>query len=135
MALAELLVVDDSDPDLLYTRIILESARTAERVLTFGTAQEALAYLQRPEGHHVDMVLLDINMPEMNGFEFLEAYQRLAQEQKAQAVVVMLTSSPDPSDRARAASYPCVRGYVVKPIDTAAARDLPALVRQATGER
>jgi CheY-like chemotaxis protein len=128
MTLAQVLVVDDSDPDLLYTRIVIESVRLADQVLPFGTGQEALAYLRRPEGHRADLVLLDINMPEMNGFEFLDAYQQLAERQQARAVVVMLTSSPDPTDRARAATYPCVRGYIVKPIDVAAARALLALV-------
>jgi CheY-like chemotaxis protein len=133
MKLKEVLVLDDSDADLLFARIILEAVQVAERVSTFGTGPEVLAYLQRPEGHEVDVILLDINMPEMDGFEFLDAYQRLHREQQARAVVVMLSNSPDPDDRRRAQSFECVKGYVVKPIDAAAARDLAALIDRHMG--
>ena len=128
MKLREILVVDDSDPDLLYARIVLQSAKVADHVLPFETAIDALAYLQRPEGHRADVILLDINMPEMNGFEFLEAYQQLHEAHQARAVVVMLTSSPDPDDRARALAFGCVKGYVVKPLDVASAKGLTELL-------
>jgi CheY-like chemotaxis protein len=128
MMLKQLLIVDDSDPDLLYTKIVLEAAAVAERVLPFETALEALEYLCRPDGHDADVILLDINMPEMNGFEFLDRYERLHAEHQAHAVVVMLTSSPDPNDRARAMAYSSVKGYVVKPIDLDDARGLASLV-------
>jgi CheY-like chemotaxis protein len=135
MTLKEVLLVDDSEPDLLYTRIIVEAAAIADQVLTFDTAAEALDFLQRPEGHDADVILLDINMPEMNGFEFLEAYEKLHASQQAHAVVVMLTSSPDPQDRARALGYACVKGYVVKPIDQEAARGLAELVQGIDSQR
>jgi CheY-like chemotaxis protein len=129
MKLNEVIVIDDSDPDLLYTKIILEAAAIAHNVRTFETAIDALAYLKRPEGHQVDAILLDINMPEMSGFEFLDAYSGLMTSQQAKAVVVMLTSSPHPADRARALAYDCVKGYVVKPIDVPGAQGVLALVQ------
>lgn len=134
MKLNEVLVIDDSDPDLLYTKIILEAAAIAHGVRTFETAIDALAYLKRPEGHHADVILLDINMPEMSGFEFLDAYEELHASQRATAVVVMLTSSPHPADRARALAYGCVKGYVVKPIDVPSAQGLVALVESLSGQ-
>jgi CheY-like chemotaxis protein len=131
MQLHEVMLIDDSDADLLYTRVIVEGSGVADQVVEFGLAAEALEFLRRPEGHGVDVILLDINMPEMNGFEFLDAYERLHASQQAHAVVVMLTSSPDPGDRARALAYACVRDYVVKPINLKAAQGLAEVVKRA----
>jgi CheY-like chemotaxis protein len=128
------LVVDDNDADLLYVRIVLEAAGIADRVLCFGTAQEALAHLAGAEGADADLVLLDLNMPEMDGFGFLRAYGPMLDAGPAHAGVVVLTSSPDPADRRRALAHGCVRGYLVKPIDTAAALGLVRLL-QVDGPR
>ena len=129
--LNKVMVIDDSDADLLYTSIILERSGSAEQVLPFGSAADALAFLDTPEGATVDVILLDINMPEMNGFAFLEAYERACSSRERHPVVVMLTSSPDPTDRARALSFSSVRSYVVKPIDKLSAQGLAAVVEQA----
>jgi CheY-like chemotaxis protein len=118
------MLIDDSEFDLLYGRLMIERSGIAQELLTFETAAEALRYLQRLEGHDVDIILLDINMPGMNGFEFLKAYQQLTEDEKASAVVVMLTSSPDPQDRLEAFRYDCVKGYVTKPLTLTAAQKL-----------
>jgi CheY-like chemotaxis protein len=122
----QIVIIDDSDPDLLYARIVVEQARIADEVLTFGTALEALEFLAASP-QPVDLILLDINMPEMGGFEFLDRFEALPAPHRHTAVVVMLTSSPDPQDRARAQTYGVVRSYVVKPLDLDAARALPKI--------
>lgn len=121
-----ILLIDDSEPDLLYSRIVLERAGVARELLSFESAREALSWLRAPDGPGADLILLDINMPGMNGFEFLEAYERQPLARHAPAVV-MLTSSPDPSDRRRAEGFRSVRGYVTKPLDAAAAARLADL--------
>lgn len=118
------MVVDDSEADLLFTQIVLQRSGEAWQVLPFEGARDALHFLTDAASPPVDLILLDINMPAMNGFEFLDAYEQLRADHRARAVVVMLTSSPDPGDRARALAFASVRGYVQKPIDVAAARAL-----------
>jgi len=125
------MLVDDSEADLLFSRIIVDRSGICRDVLAFDNAPAALAHLSAPEGSEVDLVLLDINMPGMDGFQFLQAYDALHGARQARAVVVMLTSSPDPRDRVEAERYACVRGYVVKPINLAAAQGLHALVTGA----
>lgn len=127
----QVMVVDDSDTDLLYVGIVVETLGLAEAVLPFGSALDALAHLQRPDSARVDLVLLDINMPEMSGFEFLDRYQPLFDSGQAHAGVVMLTSSPEADDKARARSYRCVRGYLIKPLDPDTAGGLAALATPA----
>jgi CheY-like chemotaxis protein len=128
--LNRIVLIDDSEPDLIYSRIVLERSGLAREVQSFESAREALAWLLAPDSHGADLILLDINMPGMDGFEFLEALRqaRVCQPDKAWGKVVMLTSSPDPEDRERAASYPCVRGYLVKPLDKAVVQSLPTLL-------
>lgn len=114
-------VIDDSDTDLLYARIVLERTGLVATLRVFDCAREALDYLGSAEAADVNLVLLDINMPGMDGFEFLNAYE---QQAPSPVQVVMLTSSPDPADRLRAQSHACVRGYLTKPLDLASARAL-----------
>jgi CheY-like chemotaxis protein len=121
--LRRVMLIDDYESDLLFTRLMLERCGQAYDVLEHDSAQEALQYLQSHPAHGVALILLDINMPGMNGFEFLEAYEALTADQKAQAVV-MLTSSPDPREQQRALSFASVRGFVTKPLDPATASGL-----------
>ena len=129
--LNKVMVIDDSDADLLYTSIILERSGCAEQVLPFESAADALAFLATADGDSVDVILLDINMPGMDGFAFLEAYEHARASRERHPVVVMLTSSPDPADRARALAFASVRSYVVKPIDKLSAEGLAAVVQGA----
>ncbi|MBL8326274.1 MAG: response regulator [Rubrivivax sp.] len=122
------MLIDDSEADLLYTQIVLERSGLAAEVLPFEEGEQALQALRSGTAGQVDLILLDINMPRMDGFEFLDAYEALEAARRAGAVVVMLTSSPDPADRERALGYPCVKGYAVKPLDLESARDLARYV-------
>ena len=118
------MLVDDNDADLLFTDVVLRARGVASDVLAFDTAQAALAYLQDEARLPVSLILLDINMPEMDGFAFLSAWDRLCETRPGAPPVVMLTSSPEPADRARALAHASVRGYLVKPLDDASARSL-----------
>lgn len=117
------MMVDDNDSDLLYTRVTLQRCGEPCEVLAFERAQDALDHLGQP-GHGVGLVLLDINMPVMDGFAFLDAFEALPPGQRGGATVVMLSSSSDPADLARARGYPSVSGYLTKPLDRGEAADL-----------
>lgn len=117
------MLIDDSESDLLFGRLMLERSGVVGEVLTAESGAEALQRLTGPEGLGVDLVLLDINMPGMDGFSFLEHW---CPDHLHGPAVVMLTSSPDPADRARAAGFPCVRGYLTKPLARSAVAELDA---------
>ena len=110
------MLVDDNKHDNFFHRRIIKKAAVAQAVKEFLYAEEALAYLKEGDSSEVDLIFLDINMPRMNGFEFLQHYSALTQKQKARAVIVMLTTSLNPQDRARARNYPEADGFLTKPL-------------------
>lgn len=121
------MMVDDNDNDLLFTRLILQRSGVGYDILGFERAAEALEHLRSTPDHGVAIILLDINMPVMNGFEFLEAFEALTPAQRGDAVVLMLSSSADPTDRERASRHACVKGYLTKPLERQVAAVLPVL--------
>ena len=124
---ARILIVDD-DPDIV---LALENRITwmGHEPLTAADGNQALRIIQ---GDQPDLVLLDIQLPGgPSGLEILQQIHdtvgKQASSDKETASlppVVMLTSSPEPADRARALAHASVRGYLVKPLDDASARSL-----------
>lgn len=125
--LDRILLIDDSEPDLIYTRIVLERARIVREIVDFESARDALDWLERPDCPSVDLILLDINMPGMNGFDFLRAYEA-ATVRRHTPSVVMLSSSADPADRRCAEGFGSVRGFVTKPLASGQAQGLVDLI-------
>lgn len=111
-----LMVIDDDEIEhFLYERIIKRSNLFDEAVF-FKSAEEALVYLKQPDRLDIRVILLDVNMPRMNGFEFLEAATQDIGAEALGAVVIMLTTSLNPSDKSRASSFSIVKGYLAKPL-------------------
>ncbi|MEP5731934.1 MAG: response regulator [Sulfitobacter sp.] len=110
------ILIDDEEIDQRqYNRILKKSGMVGE-VLTFTYADDALEYLKSHPGLCVDVIFLDINMPRMNGFEFLEAATAEFGDTFAKIVVAMLTTSLNPDDRARAEGFDVVRDFINKPL-------------------
>ena len=111
-----LMILDDAQFDhKIYSRVIARSG-IVENVISFYMAEDALAWLAEPGRPEVDVILLDINMPRMSGFEFLDAAIQRFGEDFAASVVVMLTTSLAPADIERAGTYAMVRDYINKPL-------------------
>lgn len=110
------LIVDD-DPGVLFLHdLIVRESEFSENISTFNKASLALEYLELNKDNVSDpLIFLDINMPGMSGWEFLESLDKL--KHLDQVYVVMVTSSVNRSDREKAKSFQRVIGYVEKPLD------------------
>ncbi|MGI4871872.1 MAG: response regulator [Janthinobacterium lividum] len=117
------LLVDDDPTTNYLNRKLLETLGVTKRVLVALNGQEALHVLaaECPADNSPTcptLILLDINMPGMNGFEFLEAFAHLPLAQRQAIVIVMLTTSMHPRDMQRLAALP-VAGFLSKPLNPA----------------
>ena len=114
-----LLVDDDETTNFLHQRLLLR-LNVSDQVLVASNGAQALGIITQPNVQFSPtnpvLVLLDLNMPVMNGFEFLEAFSALPPAQQQRAVVVVLTSSLNTQDLDRSNNLP-VAGILTKPLD------------------
>lgn len=121
-----ILVVDDDDNICFLTRILLEDAGFDKRVITAYNGLEALQTLQAmASGGETlpELILLDIKMPVMDGFEFLDQLAKAAELDLGDTRIFISTSSILPKDKERAGLYP-VAGFLTKPLTEETLRDL-----------
>jgi len=126
-----ILLIDDDEPTNFLNRMTLEQADCTEHIHIMHSGQEALDFLARKGKYrevsdcpHPDLIFLDVNMPAMDGWEFLERYRQLRPEQKAPIVMIMLTTSLNPDDEAKARAIPEVSGFENKPLRIDRLREL-----------
>jgi CheY-like chemotaxis protein len=114
-----IMLIDDDHPTNVYHRIIIEEGGFAGHIIVKQGAEVALEYLKTEfseDNPRPDLIFLDINMPRMNGWEFLEQYEKLLPQQRASNIIVMLSTSANPIDLRRAAENPFVMEYHDKPL-------------------
>jgi len=114
------LIDDDAVTNLINSQVI-HLSNFASRVSTFVDAAEALAKLTDIEISDMDtfpcIIFLDIAMPGMNGWGFLDALIKLPEPFQNKCNVIMLTSSIDLFDIRKAKRYNLVKDYILKPLD------------------
>lgn len=114
--LETVVLVDDSKLDNRLHKRVIERTGLVTNVLTFMMPDEALEYMRSPGALPADLILLDINMPRMDGFEMLDAAIEEFGTAFTPSVVVMLTTSMDPKDQSRAQEFHVIKDYFIKPL-------------------
>lgn len=125
--LNSILLIEDCEADCYLLKRIIKDLGVAKEVLVSRNGKEALERIgknQREGALQPELIFLDINTPGMEGWDFLEEFDRLDVKTKADTVIVMLSGSLDPDDRERALSIPLVREYCGKPLTRAELRDI-----------
>ena len=114
-----LLIDDDNATNFIHNHFI-KKAEVTKSVVTMISGEDALEYLTTKENDKYpqpELIFLDINMPRMNGWEFLEAYEQFEACDKNAIVIVMLTTSVNPDDKKKAMSNELITDFKNKPLN------------------
>jgi CheY-like chemotaxis protein len=109
-----ILLVEDDSVDAMTVKRALKDLKVTNQLVLQNNGEEALNYLKSEENHKPCVILLDLNMPKMNGIEFLKIAK--ANPTFKQIPVIVLTTSKDDRDKVESFQL-SVAGYIVKPTD------------------
>ena len=116
----KVMVIDDNEIDRYIANRNITKYAFAEEVITMESSRAALTFLgslkDKPE-QLPQLIFLDIRMPEIDGFGFLEEYENLPDSVKQNCIIMMLTTSLNPSDHERAKNNQYVNRFLNKPLD------------------
>jgi CheY-like chemotaxis protein len=116
------MIIDDNKFDILLSAKILQSINFAGEIISFENSKDAINYFidikeRRIRKKVPDLIFLDINMPDISGFELLEKQGEWGKKICSQLKIVMLTSSTKEEDKERASKQKNVIHYLFKPLD------------------
>jgi len=121
-----ILLIDDEEANNFLHQMVIEHAKIDTFVQTTYNGVEALEFLtctgkfsRAKDFPQPGIIFLDINMPKMNGWEFLEEYVKLPEEQKGKIVMAMLTSSLNQDDIDKSNKNTNLKGFINKPLTAA----------------
>ncbi len=112
-------IVDDDEIYQFTTSILLKRTNLVNKIIKFSNGLKAINFLKDEMGNQEnipDILFLDINMPVMDGWEFLEEYQLIKHMMPKEILIYMVSSSIDERDVLKAKSISTLSGYLVKPI-------------------
>lgn len=112
----KILIVDDDPVVQVLHKALIKKSGVSSHILTFKNGKEALNYLMEEPGNDGSyLVLLDLNMPVMNGWELLEELN--GKGISCYVKVAVVTSSINQEDREKAKAYEMVVAYIAKPLN------------------
>jgi len=122
-------LIDDSDIDLFIQRRFLEVYNFSNQLLQYKSAEEALNWLRKLNGEPApDVIFLDLNMPEVDGFGFLKDFNNLPEKITNKSKIVVLTSSNSSKDRDLVFENKNVIQFITKPLKQTDIEELRRLV-------
>jgi CheY-like chemotaxis protein len=119
-----ILLIDDNPNENYLHAYTIREANVCNNLKTVYDGEEALLYIEETiSGNEVDnprpdLIFLDINMPGMNGFDFLDEFKELDEKIKSEMVIIVLSTSDNSSDVNRAMKVKEVKEFINKPLDS-----------------
>lgn len=116
--LQHFIVIDDSKLDCFIAEKVIKNTGRCESVISFLSAREALEHISANtvSSHYPIIVLVDIQMPVMNGFEFVEAFEKLPYNITKNYNIYVISSSINDNDLTKIPQYPSVVQFINKPL-------------------
>lgn len=111
-------LIDDDEVFVFLTKKLIARSEQEVSLETYTNGQDAIEQLQRLAGNEAalpDLILLDLNMPVMDGWEFLKAYEQIPFS-TSKIRLYIVTSSISPYEVERAKQIPAVEEFIVKPM-------------------
>jgi response regulator of citrate/malate metabolism len=114
-----IMLIDDNKIDLFIHTEFIKQMNISHTILEYAFASDALSFLKNNEvDKWPNLVLLDIHMPIMNGFDFLEKYAEFPLSYREKCKVIIVSSSLDTGDKLKSKENPYVLELIEKPMNT-----------------
>lgn len=113
------IIIDDSQLDCFIGEKIIQNTGSYSSIKTYTQATDAYEYIKNSAPGPADamtIIVLDIQMPVMNGFQFVEAFELLPEDIRSNYAIFMFSSSINENDKNRLENHPCIRKFYGKPI-------------------
>lgn len=117
--MSKIFIIDDDSIHQRIVQIMIAKHQLYDEHASFTNAEKALEFIQENKKNPAtlpDVILLDLNMPIMDGWDFLDIFEKICHELEKTIRIFVVTSSVDEKDILRAQSYPSVTGFISKPL-------------------
>lgn len=125
------MLIDDNEMDNFINSKMIEGCCFASRVFVHSGAKSAIEYLNNicVLGNEHDnlipeIIFLDLNMPVMDGFQFVDEFEKFPEQFKKKIKIIMFTTSLNPDDSKKATQAKCIEGFVIKPLSESSLQQL-----------